>query len=53
MTKSPEVFCKNGVPKKFARYTGKHLYQTPAFNTVKSLRSAILLKIDSDTGVFQ
>ena len=25
----PEVFCKNGVPKNFAKFTGKHLCQSP------------------------
>ena len=28
----PEVFCKNGVLKNFAKFTGKHLYQSLFFN---------------------
>ena len=31
---SPEVFCKKGVLKKFAKFTGKHLYQSIFFNKV-------------------
>ena len=29
----PEVFCKKGVPKNFAKFTGKHLSE-PFFNKV-------------------
>ena len=38
-----EVFCEKGVLKNFAKFTGKHLYQSP-FNKVAGLRSATLLK---------
>ena len=38
----PEVFCKNGVLRNFAKFTGKHLYQSLFFNKV--LRPATLLK---------
>ena len=30
----PEVFCKKGVLKNFAKSTGKHLYQSLIFNKV-------------------
>ena len=40
----PEVFCKKGVPRKFTKFTGKHLYQSLFLNKVAGLRPAILLK---------
>ena len=33
-----EVFCKKGIFKNFAKFTGKHLYRSHFFNKVKSLR---------------
>ena len=33
----PEVFCKNGVLRNFAKFTGKHLYQSFFFNKVAPL----------------
>ena len=30
----PEVFCKKGVRKKFAKFTGKHLCQSLFFDKV-------------------
>ena len=40
-----EVFCKRGVLKSFAKFTGKHLCQSLLFlNKVAGLRTAILLK---------
>ena len=48
----PEVFCKKGVPRKFAKFTGKHLCQSLFFNKVAGIRPATLLKRESDTGVF-
>ena len=33
----PEVFCKKGVPKNFAKFTGKYLWQSPFFNKVATL----------------
>ena len=30
----PEVFCKKGVLRNFAKFTGKHLYQSLFFNKV-------------------
>ena len=47
-----EVFCKKGVIRNFARFTGKHLYQRLFFNKVAGLRLATLLKRVSGTGVF-
>ena len=34
----PEVFCKKGVLKYFAQFTGKHLCQSLFFNKVAGLR---------------
>ena len=41
-----------GVFKSFIKFTGKHLCQSLFFNTVASLWPSILVKRDSDTGVF-
>ena len=40
----PEVFCKKGVLRNFAKFTGKHLCQSLFFNKVTGLRAATLLK---------
>ena len=40
----PEVFCKKGVLRKFAKFTGEHLCQGFFFNKVAGLTSATLLK---------
>ena len=40
----PEVFCKNGVLRNFAKFTGKHLCQSLFFNKVAGLRPTTLLK---------
>ena len=48
----PEVFCKKGVLKNFAKFTGKHLCQSLLFNKVAGLKAATLLKKNSGTGVF-
>ena len=40
----PEVFCKDGVLKNFAKCTGKHLCQGLFFNKVADLRPSDLLK---------
>ena len=40
----PEVFCKNGVLRNFAKFTGKHLCQRLFLNEVAGLRPATLLK---------
>ena len=39
-----KVFCKNGVLRNFAKFTGKHLCQNLLFNKAACLRPAILLK---------
>ena len=40
----PKMSCKKGVLKSFAKFTGKHLYQSLFFNKVVGLRFATLLK---------
>ena len=40
----PEVFCKKGVLRDFAKFTGMHLCQGLIFNKVAGLRSATLLE---------
>ena len=40
----PEVFCKKGVLRNFATFTGKHLRQSLFFNKVACLIPATLLK---------
>ena len=40
----PEVFCKKGVFRKFAKFKGKHLCQRLFFNKVAGMRPATLLK---------
>ena len=40
----PELFCKKDVPGNFAKFTGKHLYQSLFFSKVAGLRPATLLK---------
>ena len=54
----PEVFCKKGVLRNFAKFARKHLCQSLFFNKVAGLRPATLLKkrlwhrCFSVTGVF-
>ena len=48
----PEVFCKKGVLRNIAKFTGKHLCQGLFFNTVASLSPVTLLKKDSGTHAF-
>ena len=48
----PEVFCKKGVLRNFAKFTGKELCRSLFFNKVAGLRPATLLKRDSGTSVF-
>ena len=40
----PEVFCKNGILKKFTKCTEKHLCESLFLNKVAGLRSVTLLK---------
>ena len=49
----PGVFYWKGVLKSFAKFTGKHLYQSVFFNKFVYLRLATLSKRDSGTGVFR
>ena len=44
-TSRPEVFCKIGVLRNFAKFSGKHPCQGLFFNKVAGLRPATLLKI--------
>ena len=39
-----EVSCKRAILRNFAKFTGKHLYQSLFFNKVAGLRPATLLK---------
>ena len=39
------VFCKNGVLRDFAKFTGKHLCKSLFFNKVAGLRPATLLNL--------
>ena len=41
----PEVFCKKGVLRNFAKFTGKHLYQRLFFDKVAGLRPGVFLRI--------
>ena len=40
----PELFCRKGALRNFAKFTGKHLYQSLFFDKVAGLRPATLLK---------
>ena len=48
----PEVFCKKGILRNFAKFIGKHQCQSLFFNKVAGLRGATVLKRDSGTVVF-
>ena len=48
----PEVFCKKGVLKNFAKFAEKHLCQKVFFDKVAGLRTATLLKKRLCKGVF-
>ena len=48
----PEVFCKKGALRNFAKFTEKHLCRSLVFNKIAGLRPATLLKRGSGTGVF-
>ena len=48
----PEVFCKKGVLKDFAKFTGKHLCQSPFFNKVAGLQACnFILKNEHRTAL--
>ena len=40
----PDVFCKKGVLKNFAKFSGQHLSQSLLFNKVAGLRYQLYLK---------
>ena len=48
----PEVFCKKGVLRNFAKFLGKLLYQSLFFNKVADLRPATLIKKETLARVF-
>ena len=54
VTESAAERCSitKGALKNFAKFTGKHLCQSPLFNNVPGLRPAILLKKETSTQVF-
>ena len=41
---SPEVFCKKGVLKTFAKFTGKHLCQSLFFNKVAGFKNTFFYR---------
>ena len=41
----PEVFCKKGALRNFAKFTGKHLHQSLIYNKVAGLMPATLSKM--------
>ena len=47
----PEVFCKKGVQRDFAKFKGKHLCQSLFINKVAGQVWQLYLKRDPDTGV--
>ena len=48
----PEVFCKKGVLRNFAKFTEKHLCRSLFLSIVAGLRSAILFKKETLAQVF-
>ena len=46
------MFCKKGVFRNFAKFTGKHLCQSLFLSKVAGLRSATLLKKETQARVF-
>ena len=47
----PEVFCKKGVLRNFAKFTGKHLFKSLFFDKNAGLGKVTLLKSAFDMGV--
>ena len=47
-----ELFCKKGVLRNFANFTGKHLCWSLFLIELQTFKPAALLKIDSNTDVF-
>ena len=53
VTKQPlEVFYKKSYSQKFRKFTGKHLCWSPFLINLQAFRTAILLKLDINTGAF-
>ena len=50
-SRRPKVFCKKGVLKNFAKFTGKHLCQSIFFNQVARSTLQLYLKRYSGSGV--
>ena len=48
----PEVFCKKGILRNFAKFTGKNLSQSLFFNKVAGLRPATLFKKETLAQLF-
>ena len=48
----PEVFCKKGVLRNYAKFTGKHLCNSLFLNKVAGLSLQLSQKQDSGAGVF-
>ena len=48
----PEMFCNKGVLRNFAKFTGKHLFQSLFFNKLARLRPVTFLKKESLAQVF-
>ena len=48
----PEVFCRKCVLKNFAKFTGKHLWQSFFFNKVAGLRPSNFIKKETLPQVF-
>ena len=49
----PEVSCKTGVLKNFAKFTEKRLYWSNIFNKVSGFQPVALLKMMFHKGVFK
>ena len=44
LSSRPEVFCKKGVPRNFAKFTGKDLHQSLFYNEVEGIRPTVFTK---------
>ena len=51
-SRRPNVLCKKGIPRNFAKFTEKSLSQSLFFNKVLGLSLQLYSIRDSDTGVF-
>ena len=48
----PEVFCKNGVLRNFAKLTGKHLRQSLFFNKIAGIKASNFIEKETLAQVF-